>query len=80
MQTQASHIESRLVDSPLVDYAALRDTLAPRREGARPTLYVVSVPELAPEIPAATVDVAERNRQASLDFLHRLVMGRDEVR
>ena len=38
----------------------------------KPTLYVVSCPE---PMPAACADAAEQDRQASLDLLHRLVMG-----
>jgi hypothetical protein len=75
MPAQATNIEI-----PLVDYTALRSVLAANHEAARPTLYVVSIPEAPDILPAATVDVAERNRQASLDFLHQLVMGSDEVR
>ena len=38
----------------------------------KPTLYVVSLPDASR---GADVDPAERDRQASLDLLHRLVMG-----
>ena len=69
MPAQASQKEI-----PLVDYAALRNVLAARRAAAKPTLYVVSVPEATPE-PA--IGGAEHDRQASLDLLHRLVMGPD---
>ena len=37
----------------------------------RPVLHVISLPDT----PAANTDPAERDRQASIDFLHRLVMG-----
>lgn len=71
MPAQASQKEL-----PLVDYAALRNVLAARRAAAKPTLYVISVHETIPE-PA--IGGAEHDRQASLDLLHRLVMGADRT-
>ena len=38
----------------------------------KPTLYVVSVPETTR---GGCVDTAEQDRQASLELLHRMVMG-----
>lgn len=44
----------------------------PAGDTQKPTLYVVNVPDAVPE---SCVDSAERDRQASLELLHRLVMG-----
>ena len=41
-------------------------------DAKRPVLTVVSLP---PEPTEAAIDPAERDRQASLEMLHRLVMG-----
>ena len=50
-----------------------QEKAAPRSGGRKkPTLYVVSCPE---PTPAAGPDAAEQDRQASLDLLHRLVIG-----